>query len=86
MKNTSQETDDFRAELDRATHAIKGLRENLALLTTTLARTIDKANEQARENSESAAKLARSLNVITGCLVGVGIIQIFVSLVCLWHR
>jgi hypothetical protein len=62
------------------------IRDNIALLTTKLERAIDKANAQAMENSESSAKLARSLNIITGCLVGVGIIQIFVSLVCLWHR
>jgi hypothetical protein len=90
MKNTSQETDDFRAELDEATQAIKGVRENLAGLKKPitesmdkLAIAIDKATEQANESSKSAAKLARSLNIITGCLVGVGIIQIFV---CLWHR
>ena len=82
MQNTSQETDNLRAELDRATHAIKGLRENLALLTTKLESVIDKAIAQAEKSSDSSAKLARSLNIITGCLVGVGI---FVSLVCL-HR
>jgi hypothetical protein len=69
MQNTSQETDNLRAELDRATHAIKGLRENLALLTTKLESVIDKAIAQAEKSSDSSAKLARSLNIITGCLV-----------------
>jgi hypothetical protein len=75
----SQETDNLRAELDRATHAIKGLRENLAPLTTKPESVIDKAIAQAEKSSDSSAKLARSLNIITGCLVAVGIIQIFVS-------
>jgi septal ring factor EnvC (AmiA/AmiB activator) len=90
MQNTSQETDNLRAELDRATQAIKGVRENLALLTTSLngstaklESVIDKAIAQAEKSSDSSAKLARSLNVITCCLVGVGVIQI---LIYLWHR
>jgi hypothetical protein len=83
MQNTSQETDNLRAELDRATHAIKGLSENLALWTTKLESVIDKAIAQAEKSSQSASKLARSLNVITCCLVRVGVIQI---LIYLWHR
>ena len=80
----------LRGELDRATQAIRDatkqsrissdqIRDNVALLGSS----IDKATEQARESSQSAAKLARSLNLITGCLVAVGIIQILVSY---WHR
>ena len=60
---------------------------NLARLTTVvkdstdkLESVIDKAIAQAEKSSQSAAKLARSLNVITCCLVGVGVIQILIYL------
>jgi hypothetical protein len=69
----------LRSELDHATQTIKGIRENLALLTTS----IKEATAQAKQSSDSAAKLARSLNIITACLVAVGILQIFVLV---WHR
>jgi hypothetical protein len=58
---------------------LTGLRSELDKATLA----IRGATEQAKESSQSAAKLARSLNLITACLVAVGIIQTFVLL---WHR
>ncbi len=78
--------DDTTQQLRVVSQNLAGLKKPITESMDKLAIAIDKATEQANESSKSAAKLARSLNRITVCLVAVGIIQIFVSIVCLWHR
>jgi hypothetical protein len=58
------------------------IRDNLALLTTT----VREAVAQAKENSASSSNLAKSLNRITLALVVVGIIQVLVTVVLASHR
>ncbi len=79
-----------RMSEDDTTQQLRVVAQNLAGLTTEIKNStakleivFDKAIAQAEKNSQSSAKLARSLNIITGCLVAVGILQIFVLV---WHR
>jgi CHASE3 domain sensor protein len=55
------------------------VRDNIAMLSMS----IDRATEQAKKNAESSDRIARSLIIVTFCLVPVGILQ---ALVALFHR
>jgi methyl-accepting chemotaxis protein len=48
--------------------------------TDKLASAMDRSTDQAKESSKSAAKLAKSLNIITGCLAIIAGVQVLVSL------
>jgi hypothetical protein len=48
-----------------------------------LSMSIGRATEQANKNAESSDRIARSLIIVTFCLVPVGILQ---ALVALFHR
>jgi flagellar capping protein FliD len=69
-------------EVRNTVEAIKQIRENLALLTTT----VKEATAQAKESAKSASVLAKSLNRITFMLVIVGLIQVVVTLIITWHH
>jgi ABC-type transporter Mla subunit MlaD len=69
-------------ELDKSTTTGKQIRDNVAMLGM-LGKAIEAATAQAKANSDSSAKLAKSLNIITAGLVVVGILQI---VVLFWHH
>jgi hypothetical protein len=61
---------------------INQVRNSLALLSTL----IKAATDQGKKNSESADRLAASLNRLTGWLVIVAAVALIVQIVSLWHH
>lgn len=77
-----------RSLTDETIKAGAAIRDNIAVLTTAtkdsitvLCTAIDKATNQARDSSQSAAKLAKSLNRITVGLVIVGVLQVILGMI-----
>lgn len=82
-----QSGDKVRSLTDETIRAGAAIRDNIAVLTTAtkdsiiaLCAAIDKATNQAKESSQSAGKLAKSLNRITAGLVIVGVLQVIVGI------
>ena len=78
---TDRSTATLQALVD-TTNAMKGVRENLGLLTTA----VKEATKQAGTSADSSSKLAQSLNRITFMLVVVGVLQVVVTVVLALHH
>lgn len=80
IEATDRSTDTLQtlvSQLSDTTKAMRGVRDNLALLTTA----VKEATEQAKTNAVSSSKLAQSLNRITLALVVVGLLQVVATVV-----